>query len=262
MFDILSKDFKSAPFWQKVILIVLLGILFFHIFVRSGVTLFSQKLHKLETEREALTKQLQMMQYLIADQKVIEKNQERESKLLAAKLLAQSEVESAIRKTFAGLSRKVISGEFAAVPDRVYLLFSRSTCRFQAVVLPQNLTKILAALDQLPGVDIKSIDYQNSILNIELWYFYRKGGAAKNNSVSSKNVSATKRQKKQVQPGQNLVQGFYTNQQVRQTIINGRLFRVGDKCGKYTIIGIDPEQKIVRVRANGRIRTIKSGEWF
>jgi hypothetical protein len=264
MFDILTRDFKNAPLWQKILLLILLGFLFYHLFIKSGIDLFGKKIRQFEQQRNVLSRQLQTMQYLVADKNVIEKNYEKETRLFLINLVTRSAAEDVLRRTFKKGATNVLRNEFTAQPEKDFGSFCRSTARFQALVLPRNLAQLLSQVDSLPGVDIKSIDYQNKILNIELWIFYRKSPApwpaTKTNKVKAgkKNVvvlpsEITKKY---------LLQGFYVNNSSKQVIINDHLFGIGGKCGKYTIIEVDPENKTIRIKADGRVKKIRVGQRF
>lgn len=264
MFDILTRDFKNAPLWQKILLLILLSFLFYHLFIKSGIDLFGKKINQLERQRDVLARQLQTMQYLVADKNIIEKNYEKETKLFLQSLATRSVAENALRRTFKKGAANVLRNEFTAQPEKDFGSFCRNTARFQALVLPQNLAQLLSQIDSLPGVDLKSIDYQNKILNIELWIFYRKTRApsieTKTNklNIGKKNTAGLPSEMTK----KYLLQGFYVNNSIKQVIINDRLFGIGGKCGKYTIIEVDPEKKTIRIKADGRIKMIKTGQRF
>lgn len=48
MIDRLLQELKAAPFWQKIVLVVLLGILFFYFVIGYSITFMDKKLMAVE----------------------------------------------------------------------------------------------------------------------------------------------------------------------------------------------------------------------
>lgn len=263
MFELIAKDFKNAPLWQKIVLLVLLGILFFHIFVRSGLVLFSKKIDQLDRQRDFLFKKMQTLNYLLEDEKVIRKNYKLTEQAVLGKLINEKEMKTVLYRIIVLRCQKILSLEFIKEPEQTYQYFDQKTLRVKAVLQPGKVAELISVFDQLPYLELKNIDYQNGLINFELKYFCRKNLSGSSNTGAQKLLNTEKPKiRKNYLPATGVLQGFYTQHNKTQAIINSKLYSIGGKCGKYTIIDINPQLKYIVMKTGGRKKIVKQGHYI
>jgi len=232
MFDILARDFKTSPLWQKIFLLALLAVLFFHLFIRSGLGFFSKKISQIDQRRDLLFRQVQRSRYLLSDQKVIEQNYTRAESRLLKTVWSETDIKKLMRQALSRQAQRTLSLDFSPQPLKTFPKFFLGSARIQAIVPFAKLYPLLSEWQRMPYVQITSIDYQANYLNLTLEYLYKKEGAINapaNTVVSNKQI---RRGQKAPLLGEYKLQGFITTQ-LTQAIISNKLYSVGSKCGKY-----------------------------
>ncbi len=248
MLDLLIKEFKTAPQWQKILLILLLGVLSFHFFIYTGFVAFEKKIESQEIKRDLLFRQLQSEHYILEDAKVISANYKKTTAQLTDKLSAKSELELTLKQLIKKYSRKVIEYQYIN-PEKIdYGEFIQET--IQLKLSRPDFIVLFRAISELPFVNIKKAEYVTEVLTLRLEFLTKKGL-----SNSRKTVIFPKQNPARTE--QTLaIQGFYAKGNLTKVIINNKVYNTGDKVGRFSILGIYPEHKSIKIKDKNNIKVI------
>ena len=252
----LLGECKQSPLWQKVFLVILLAVLVNQFLVVGFLKFSHNQLNDLDQERDQLFRQLQEAKFLLEDKEIIKDN------YLAALNFFTRQIYT--RRVFgaklAGLLKKYTTKtylyEYQKDLERNYLGIKEQQLTLKVRIRTSNLIPFVNALLTLKGVELKELDYGDNILSIKLKVFQNHSFSIKKGAIPNKRTRISHKRNrvpKQLIP----LKGFFADGLEKKAFIGNGLYGIGDKYGKYTIIELSPEQKLVRIKYNNQQKTVR-----
>lgn len=255
MLDHLLQELKGAPLWQKILLMVLLGVLFFYFVIGGSVTFMDKKLMALDKKRDVLFRDVQVVRYLLNDREIIEQNYQQVKYNIAKKIENEKNFENRFSALLRQHSDNIFFYEYNNTKGEDYNGIEKKYLQIKVRITEKNFKVLLQQIERFNCLVIAKVDYDKNILDLELEYFVNNGIVVKQaplpivKTVKKSNPAAVNKKTRSVTLSPKiLLQGFYVNDKEPKAIINDIVYKAGDKCGLYTIIEIYPEKKYVRLR--------------
>ncbi len=257
MIDHLLQELKMAPFWQKIVLVVLLAILFFYFVIGYSVTFMDKKLMAVDKKRDTLFREVQTIRYLLNDREIIEKNYQQAKYNIAVKIYDDKNFENNFNALLRRYADNIFLYENNNTKGQKYNGLEKKYLQIKARMSERNLSAFLDQANKFSCLLIVKIEYDNNILDLELEYFVNNGivirpeklkAVQKEAPVKKSSGAGKKNRSLSNSKPQIILQGFYISKEEPKAIINNVIYKAGEKCGLYTIIGIYPEKNYVRLR--------------
>lgn len=254
LFSYFQQEFKRSPLWQKIVLVVLLTVLFYSLAVTPGFRLTRQMIKSLDEERDQAFGRLQTARYIIEDEPAISRNYREAREYAGQKVFSKESCQKLITRIVKETIPRVQEVHF---PENQQSLdgFRLITVQVKAPrITGAQSVKLAMKLEELPGLKISYLDYQNSRLLLEAGALVTDGYVGKTKVLSGLTRS------KRIKPDSPVfkLNGFFaTGKSKSGALLDGRLFNVGDIYRGYTIIKIDPKARQIQLQRARQILTLK-----
>lgn len=248
-------DYRAAPLWQKLLLLLLLAGVFFFIVIRPAFLVHVKQINVLESERKQLVSHLQLNKMLVRDAAAIEKNAKLIQEARSVQVLTLPQLKMVLASTLRKHTRLVLQCDYNAANTLDYGLVAAIPVVIKVNIVPVSAEPLLTSLLDIGFGQVRSIEYVNQVLTMEILYLYTK----KNNGtkfIQKQSKGSLLKQKTRIEAIPQ-IQGFFTQGGSNGVICNNRVYYVGAVVGKYTILKIQPTLRQVVFGYKGKSITVR-----
>ena len=170
LWERLQQEFKAAPRWQKIFLILLLfGVLTY--LALYPLWHFSDKqVRALYNKRDILSADLRAAQVLLQDDKVIINKYNTLKTKIAAELYARNDLQALVREAIQKNAVRLYELNWASTWTKDYTGIAETEVFINMRIEEQNLRQLLTALLAPAYSCIDTLNYQDNVLTIKLKY--------------------------------------------------------------------------------------------
>jgi hypothetical protein len=242
-----QQEFRKAPVWQRVLLLVLLGFLLYYVLIIPSFRVTRVFLRELDEQRDVLFRQVQQAQYIIEDEPAITRNYQIAREQAAQKIYQRAGVQQLLTRQIKSLSPRAVI-EFPESKQEDVDGLAWITLQAKAKLSSQELRQLFDSLLLVPTLRVQYVDYKDKQLIIEATVLTNTGIRV------TRGIRAEQSLSKSTAPSQPIfkLNGFFTKAGESKALIDGRLFAVGDIYQGYTIIEVNPKQRNVILKKGGQ----------
>jgi len=251
-FSRLNHEYRAAPLWQKLLLLALVAVLFFFVVIRPSFLVYLKQVRILEIERNELVHQLQANKMLVRDIMAIEKNARTVQETRSMQVWTLPQLKNVLARTIRQHTALVFQCDYNFQQSIDYGVVSAIPVMIKLNVLPAQAEPLLTDLLNIGFGQVRQIDYVNQVMTLDILYVYTNKKAGR--QLIQKKPVAKRTVLAQVYPR---IQGFFTSGKNLGVICNNRVYRVGERCGKYTILKIQPTLRQVVFEYRGKSITVR-----
>lgn len=248
----LKHDYRFAPLWQKLFLVLLLSLIFFFLVLRPLFLVSLQEIRILENERNRIDSLIQANKILIHDVSAINKNAQLVQENLRHKVLTLPQLKDTLTKTLRRHTVLVFQCDILDAQKLDYGMLAAVPVNIKVNVPTSRVDLLLRDVLSIGFGQIRSVEYAGQVLTMDLLYVYTKTPVAVR-TVQQRNG---KRQAVFV-PRTPQLQGFISSGTRVGVICNNQVYYSGDRCGEYVIVSIQPTARYVVFDYRGKKITVR-----
>jgi hypothetical protein len=220
--------------------------------LRPSFLVYTQKVRTLEAERNQLVHNLQSSKIIVRDALAIERNAQGVQTSVSHKVYTSDELKAIVAQTIRKHTALVFQSDWNTSQTIDYGAVAAIPLTIKVNIVPAKAAPLLTDLLAIGFGQIQSVEYINQVMTIEIIYVYTKKKTGRKLSVKKQSGNSNFAQKAYPR-----IQGFFMSGQKIGVICHNRIYRVGEKCGNYVILKIQPALRQVVFGYQGRAITVR-----